>query len=252
MNCRLKETLHLQEEPINKEQIKQICRNVKPLLDKKQERGRIKFSAFLKRQLRFMGWHIRLVQSAALLLLCVLFQSVLEGLWKGSIQSMAFFLCCLSVLVLLSAVPMVHRSFQYKMHEIEMSTRFSAVKLLLAKLLVIGIENVVLLSMILLLTLRNTSLQMGSALLYLLLPYFMAGSGFLYLLGHTPADKLEGYSAGMGCLLFGGFTLLNRFHADFFRQTFSVGWAVVCLLLLLFCIRQLRYLMRCSAYAEIA
>ena len=252
INRQLKEMLHLQTEPVNREQINQICRRVEPLLEKKHKRRRINYSAFLRRQLRFIGWPIWLVQGIAMILLCIVFYGPLNFYLEDSVKGIAFLLCCLSVLVLLSSVPMIHRSIRYKMHELELSTRFSSVKLLLAKLLLIGIGNLVTLSVIFLLTITNTSLQTESVLLYLLLPYLSACCGFLYLLGHIPADKFEVYSVGLCCLMLTGFTILSRFHSNFFRQTFSPGWLLVCLLLVLFSIKQLRYIMYRSTYAQIA
>lgn len=252
INRQLKEMLHLQTESVNREQIKQISRRVEPLLEEKRKRRRINYSEFLKRQLRFIGWPIWLMQGTALIMLCIVFNGPLNFYLENSAKGIAFLLCCLSVLVLLSSVPMIHRSIRYKMHEIELSTRFSSVKLLLAKLLIIGVGNIVMLSAIFLLTIANTSLQTESVLLYLLLPYLAACGGFLYLLGHIPADKFEVYSVGLCCLMLTVFTMLSRFHSNFFRQTFSAGWLFVCLLLMLFSISQLRYLMYRSTYAQIA
>lgn len=252
IDSRLKEMLHLQTESINRERVKQLCRRAEPLLEEKQKRRRINYLEFIKRQLRFIGWQVWLAQGTTLILLCIVFKRLLKDFFEGSVLGIAFLLCCLSVLVLLSSVPMIHRSIRYKMREIELATRFSAVRLLLARLLLIGIGNLVLLSVILLLTVANTSLRAESVLLYLLLPYLAAGGGFLYLLGHIPADKFEVCSIVLCCLMFSGFVLLRRFYSDFFRQTFSAGWMLVCFLLLLFSIWQLRYIMYRSAYAEIA
>ncbi|MDE6750263.1 MAG: hypothetical protein K2K21_14560 [Lachnospiraceae bacterium] len=252
INRQLKEMLHLPEEPVNREQIKQISRSVEPLLEEKHKRRRINYPAFLKRQLLFIGWPIWLMQGIAMILLCMVFIGPLNFYLEDSIKGIAFLLCCLSVLVLLSSVPIIHRSIRYKMYEIELSTRFSAVKLLLAKLLLIGIGNLVLLSMVFLLTIANTPLQTESALLYLLLPYLTACCGSLYLLGHIPADKFEVYSIGLCCLMLTAFTILSRFYSNFFIKTFSSGWLLVCLLLVLFIIKQLRYIMYRSSYAQIA
>lgn len=252
INKQLKDMLHMQTEPVNREQISKISSCVEPLLEEKHKRRRINYPAFLKRQLRFIGWPIWLMQGSAMILLCIAFYGPLNFYLEDTVHGIAFLLCCLSVLVLLSSVPIIHRSARYKMREIELSTRFSSVKLLLAKLLLIGIGNIALLSAIFLLTIINTSLQAESVLLYLLLPYLAACCGFLFLLGHIPADKFEVYSVGLCCLLLAGFTILNRFYSDFFRQTFSAGWLLVCLLLILFIIKQLRYIMYRSSYAQIA
>lgn len=251
----LREALQNTEESADKGQVSQICTGLKYILEEKKKRRRIGFPAFLKLQLRFICWKIWLVQGVALVLLCGIFAGIFENpldvFLAENVRLTAFFLCCLSILVLLCAVPMIYRSVRYKMHEIESSVYYSAVKLLIAKLLAIGIGNVAALSILLLLTIAKASLQIESALLYLILPYLAACSGFLYLLGHIPAEQFQAGSIGWGCFLLLVLVLLKRFYPDFFAQTFTAGWAAVCLMLLLLCVHQFRYLLAESAYAGI-
>ncbi len=221
------------------------------LLEKKRQRRRIGFGAFLKRQIRFVGWKIWLWQGIFLLLLYGLFASLEANFMARDIRFTAYFLCCLSVLVILSAVPAFYRSVRYAMYETELVSRFSIVKLLLAKVILIGIGDVVLLFVILWLTVLHTNLRAESALLYILLSGFMTAAGFLYLLGHIPAERLQIGSVGLGCILLCVFFLLKQFFPLFFEQSFSVGWAAACALLLCVCGRQFYYLLHDSAYAQV-
>lgn len=254
---KIKEALWDTENVGDGSNIGQICfpdagmGRVSEVLEKKRKRRRIGFGAFLKRQIRFVGWKIWLLQGILLLILYGFFASVEEVFLARDIRFTAYFLCCLSVLVILSAVPAFYRCVRYAMYETELASRFSIVKLLLAKVILIGIGDVVLLVVLLWLTVFHTNLRAESALLYILLPGFMASAGFLYLLGHIPAERLQIGSVGLGCILFCVFFLLKKFCPFFFAQTFSVGWAAVCILLLLVCGWQFYYLLHDSAYAQV-
>lgn len=256
-NKQLKEALRYIEDMENNDGIKQmsfpdagLCR-VREALEEKRARRRIGFTAFLKRQVHFIGWKIWLLQGGFLLLLYCLFMHSVSDFSVGNIRYTAYFLCCLSVLVILSAAPAFYRCVRYAMYEIELVSRFSIIKLLLAKILVIGIGDIVLLAALLWITVFSTNMLAGSALLYILLPGLVSGAGFLYLLGHVPAERLQTGSIGLGGILFFIFFLLKEFCPLFFIQTFSVGWAAVCLTLLFICGWQFHYLLHDSAYAKV-
>lgn len=221
------------------------------LLEKKRQRRRIGFGAFLKRQIRFVGWKIWLLQGMLLLILYGFFAAMEADFLTENIRFMAYFLCCLSVLVILSAVPVFYRCVRYAMYETELVSRFSTVKLLLAKVILIGIGDVVLLFILLWITVFHTNLRAESALLYILFPALMAVAGFLYLLGHIPAERLQIGSVGFGCILLCVFFLLKQFFPLFFEQSFSAGWAAACVLLLFVCGWQFYYLLHDSAYAQV-
>lgn len=227
-----------------------LCR-LQEVLEIKRKRRRIDFMSFLKRQVRFVGWKIWLVQSVLLLLLYGVFVLAAEGALLYSVRYTAYFLCCLSMLLMLSAAPMFYRCIRYSMYEMELASRFSIVKLLFARILIIGIGDVALLTGLLWITAVETQMRAESALLYILLSYLTAGAGFLYLLGHVPANKLQTGSIGLGCALFAVFFLLKQYCPDFFVQSFSAGWAAVCLMLFLICVWQFRYLLHDSAYAKV-
>lgn len=167
------------------------------------------------------------------------------------VKNIAFYLCCLSVLVLLSTVPMVYRSVRYAMFETELVTRFSAVRLLVARLFAIGLGHFAMLGIILVFAAMRASMPAARALLYLLMPYLAASGGFLYLLKRVPVQQFQLYSVVWGCFLIGVFVLLRRYVPVFFMQTFSVFWILVCVLLLLFCVRQFCDLVYDSAYTRI-
>lgn len=236
------------------EAVSEVNRMAKSILTERRARRRIGFGAFLRRQVRFIYCKIWLMQACLLLLLCTALEIPVQIFAMSDTGFMArciaYFLCCLSVLVLFSAVPFIYRSIRYTMHELELTTRFSSMRLLAARLLAIGIGNVALLLGVLFFTVIRTSLRIDNVLLYILLPYLAAACGLLYLLGHFPAEKLRIGTAGFACILFLAFLLLKHFWPAFFAQSFSFGWGTVCFILLLLCAKQAHDLMGRPAYAQ--
>lgn len=242
------------EEGMRPKKAEEINVRARDILAQKRIRRRIGFMEFLRRQIRFIYCRIWLVQACMLMFLCTFLEVPVHVLYMRDTGSMtrytAFLLCCMSVLVLFLAVPFLYRSIHYTMHELELTTRFSSVRLLAARMLAIGAGNVILLLGLLIFTVIRTSLRIDSVLLYLLLPYLAAACGLLYLLRHLPADKLQFGSAGLACILLLTFVLLKRFWPAFFVQRFSFGWGIVCLVLFLFCTKQMHELLRRPMYAS--
>lgn len=214
----------------------------------RSRRKRISFPQFLSMQIRFIGWKVWAVQGAFLLALCCLLSHLFrQGYWKDS-RSVAGVLFCLSVLVFMTAPPFLYRSIRYRMQEVEAAARFSSIQLLIAKLVIIGVGDVALLSGILLTAAARSSLQAGSALLSVSLPFLLASSGCLYLLGHVSPRQCLGGSMGLCGLLLLGLSLAHR-HFPFFLMP-SAGWLGVCAVLIAFCCHQFHYLLHHCAFAE--
>ena len=209
---------------------------------------RISFPQFLVLQLRFIGWKVWAVQGGILLLLCGLLSRLFgRGYWKDP-QSVAGLLFCLSVLIFMMAPPFLYRSVRYRMQEVEAAARFSSVRLLMARLIIIGIGDATLLSGILLTAAVKTALQPSSAVVSVAFPFLLASSGCLYLLGHVSPRQFLAGSMGLCGFLLVGLSLAHRHFHLFFRL--SPGWIGVCALLIAFCCHQFHYLLHNCAYAE--
>ncbi|MEG0899835.1 MAG: hypothetical protein RSF40_09030 [Oscillospiraceae bacterium] len=219
-------------------------------LSKKEKRKRIKFSAFLVSQIKFTAWKIWMVQGLILVVLCSVLSACFGDLFLSRPQHIAILLCGSAIVVLMTAMPFIQRGLRYKMYEIEVATKFSSIKLLSAKLLIIGIGDAIMLSSVLLLALFKTTLTIGTIALYLMLPFLVLTSVCLYVLGHVPVHRFSLY-CGSGCaaifLIVAGFRYL---YPEIVKQTFSVSWSLICIALVMFCVYQLRYIMRHSTYAE--
>ncbi len=214
----------------------------------RQGRERISFFYFLWKQIKFTGFKLWLGQGIFLFVI----NRLLAGFYGSLVRplNMVKVLFCLSVLVCMSVLPFLYRSVRYQMQEIEAVSRFSCAKLLLAKLIVIGIGDICVLGGIFVTTMVRTSLPAGSAFLYLCLPFLLSGSGCLFLLGHlAPRQFLMG-SLSFCTVLALVFCMIPGQYAFLFQQSFSAVWMVICAFLLICCIRQVRGIIRDSAYAE--
>lgn len=211
-------------------------------------RQRLSFPQFLSMQIRFIGWKVWAVQGASLLAVCWLLSHLFgQGYWKDP-QSVAGLLVCLSLLTFMTAPPFLYRSIRYRMQEVEAAARFSSVRLLMARLIIIGIGDATLLSGILLTAAAKTTLQTGSAALSVGFPFLLASSGCLYLLGHVCPRQFLAGSMGLCGFLLMVLSLAHRHFHLFFRL--SPGWIGVCALLIAFCCHQFHYLLHNCAYAE--
>lgn len=214
----------------------------------RKRRKRISFIGFLSGQIAFIGWKIWIIQG---FFLCIL-HGMLVRFYEYCVtpQTMVKLLFCLSILVFMSVLPLLYRSVRYQMQEIEAVSRFSCQKLLLSRLLIIGIGDIFLLGSIFLSTMLKTTLPAGSAMLYLCFPFLLAGSGCLYMIGHfTPRRSFTG-SLSFCFFLILVFCVIPSRHAFWFQQSLSCTWIMVCALLFVFCLQQFGHILKDSRYTE--
>lgn len=223
------------------------------LLARREARGRsrrkhLSFPQFLSMQIRFVGWKVWAVQGGLLLAACCwLCRLFGQGYWKEP-QSAARLLLCLSVLIFMAVPPFLYRSNRYQMQEVEASSWFSSVQLLMARLIIIGTGDLALLGAILVTAAAKSTLELGGAALSVGFPFLVASSGCLFLLGHTAPRQFLSGSMGMCAILLVGFSLMQRHFG--IPLTLSPGWIGICALLIAFCCHQFHHLLHRCAYAE--
>ncbi|MDE6603239.1 MAG: hypothetical protein K2K90_14020 [Lachnospiraceae bacterium] len=216
---------------------------------RKQNRKRISFTCFLRKQLPWIGWKLWSMQGIFLLSAYGLLASSSDYL--RSPLRLAKLLFCLSVAVFMTALPLLYRPVRYQMHEIEATARFSSVKLLLAKLIAIGIGDVSLLTGIFFTALAKTSLSADGAVIYLSVPFLLTCSGCLFMLGHFPPRRFLVGSTLFCSVLILAASFLPGQYTLLFHPSFSAVQIPLCALLSAFCAYQLRYIIKTSSYEEL-
>lgn len=209
-----------------------------------KHRERIGFTGFLLRQIRFNGWKIWLMQGVLLGLLRLVLTFTYGSLKVVNQEKIPLLLCCISVLIVMTAVPFLWRSLRYRMFETEIATRMSMGRLTGAWLVLAGLGDAAVLSCVFWYTVRSTAISRSGAVLYLLVPFLLAAAGLCYLLGHVRPERFCAGSAGMCAALLLLFLAAGEYCPVVFRQNFSLGWGGICLCLLAFGARQCRFIQK--------
>lgn len=209
-------------------------------------RERLRFAAFLGIQVRFIGWKIWLLQAFCLLAAHSVLEVLLGHYYFLEARIAAQCLGCLSVLVMLTALPFIRTATLYRMQELESATRCSSLRLLMAKLILVGLGDVAMLAALWIYALVCTPLSAQALPFCLFVPFLAAASGGLTLLTHVTPRTFNLASLGWCALLCIGCMLSGRWLA---LLTEIGPW--LALLLLLYCGFALRRLWLSADFCEL-
>lgn len=209
---------------------------------------RLGFAPFLGTQVRFIGWKIWLFQALVLLVANHTLTVALGRIYFLDATIAMRCLSCLSVLVLLTALPFLANATRYHMHELEAATYFSALQLLAAKLLIVGIGDVVMLAGLWLYALTHTPLSAAVLPLCLAAPFLAASAGLLTLLDRTTPQVVLLGSVGWCSLLGASGMLVPR---SLLATSSATSGIILCTILTLYCLFALHRLLRHGAFTEL-
>ena len=236
MNKKLRSELQaaLKSQPdmqISEEHLTQTMRKTRMAYQSRKQRERIRYPAFLLRQVRFVGAPVWLLQGFLLLCAFWLFGFANVGTVSNfAPRHLPVLLGCFAVFIAMTSIPFIGRSAQYRMLETEMATRFSIPKLLLTQIFIIGIGNVLLLTVSFILANTKAQFGAGSVALFLLLPYLIACCGCLFIQAF-PHRGYQGFISTAFCfsltaLLF----VLYKTAPVVYEQAFAPIWGALCAL----------------------
>ena len=233
-NMRLKLQAALKEQPdlqISEEHLIQTMQASRMAYQSRRQRERIRYSAFLSRQVRFVGAPVWLLQG--FLLLCAFWLFGFADI--GAVSNLAprhlpVLLGCFAVFIAMTSIPFIGRSARYGMLETEMATRISIPRLLLTRIFIIGIGNVLLLTVSFFLASTKAELGTGSIALYLLLPYLTACCGCLFIQVYAHRGY-QGFVSTAFCFSLTALLFMLYKTAPVVYEQTSVGiWGVLCVL----------------------
>lgn len=246
MEIRLRKCLKHSNVSVRKSALQQVVLLAKHEIRHKKKKQRIGFGEFLLLQIKLSGWKIWLIQLCLTIGMTGFLQTVYRDLYIMTPRRIATILSLVAFLISFTAIPSIYRSFYYKMAEIEVVTRVSFIRLVLSKLLMIGIGNGVMIAAVTVVTVLKTTISADRALLYMLLPLLIIWFSVMVLLRHTSIRKFPYYGCGLYCFLFVLMMLFNRCYTDWYEQIFSMRWIVICVVLLFSCVYQLQNLLKQS------
>lgn len=147
---------------------------------------------FTVRQARLIAAPIWVVQGLVLLGLCLLYHTALTDQILS--RHAGLLLPVAAVFTTLAGLPFLVRSFRHRMQELELSTRLSLSRLMLARFVVVGAGDIVILLAILILSVGRLAMPVGTALVCTLLPFLLAAVACLFIL-----QRMRGSHALFAC-----------------------------------------------------
>ena len=230
------------------EHMKETICLVKKEIAKKAERSRLSFWQFLKTQIRFIGWKIWTMQMIIIGIMCLCMTEFFGKYYMEHSEELPGILMILSIVVLMTAIPFLYRSFRYRMQEVEAVTYASSVRLMMARLFIVAVGDGVTLGSIYVITILYSSIPKMIILLCLSIPFFAVGNGCLFLAGHLKPKYFLHGSIGL-CMVMIGLFLHKELWLKILFQSGIYGLLISGLLILL-CAYQI-WNMQKSSYVEL-
>ncbi len=216
----------------------------------RKKRNPIGTFKFLKRQVHFIGWKIWICQGILLIGILTMFTGIVNQPMGDVTRIIKHLLFGFSLLISAVIIPTIYRSLRYRMQEVEATTYFSTSRILLSKLIVVGVGDFIMLLGIWLCAFLKTSMRVGSITLYVFLPFLLASCGLFYIMSHCNIRFLLLESAGYYILLCAGYIIKKRFQPVIFEEHFSAFWWMVCIFLAIICLYQIDQMIKKSTFTE--
>jgi hypothetical protein len=118
------------------------------------------------------------------------------------------------------------RSFLYESAEVELSTRFTLRQVILSRMTIIGLIDLLIITITGAVASRVLLIEMTHVFIYLFVPFLFTAFGCLFFLNHMPAKGGEscciGWSGGMMLIAF----YLSHWETRIYDQTLIFGWYI--------------------------
>lgn len=208
--------------------VRSAMRSAREALRQSRGSGQSGFLRLWQVYMRLTGWKIWLTQGGCLALGLLMMRAGAQRSYLNQPRFLALFLCMISILAWMTAIPFAYRANRYRMREIERICCISPARWLAAKGATIGMGDVLLLGGTgMAIVLRNPWYAL-SAWPYLTLPFLIAGCLCLLLmrcLGEVRAPAwCAAACAGLAALL----VPLSRWAPQLFQMTASAHGGIAC------------------------
>ena len=146
------------------------------------------FETFV-RLMRFISWKIWLVQGICLIIFCrglISISGLNQGLSPGIIIRL---ICLICGSIPFITIPFLHRSMQYKMHEVEMASYLSFSMHMLSILLSIAIGDICMLASGVIISIYVIHMTLMTSIIYWMTPFLIFSTLILVILTHVSANR---------------------------------------------------------------
>lgn len=211
-------------------------------------RPRISYGQFLLRQLQFTGGRIWAFQAAVLVVICLLIYTLFSHRYAEiDFRQVVCLLGITAVLSAMTGVPYICRSLCYGMYETEIASKVSYSGLLLARLILTGIGNLIMLSVIFAAAYLESAALPVRTVIYMIVPFAVAWAGCLTILKHVCSQRTHLYCATYSASLILILCLLYKAFPQIFAREMADIWFVVCIAIIGGLLTQARALIKKSS-----
>lgn len=209
------------------EKIEKVTALAKAEWHMREKRTRIGFIALMFRQLRFIGWKMWAMQTAAVLLIAPVIARFFWVKDYFTARRALFLLGIVAVMIAMMMIPFLYRSAGYRMMETESATYFAGRRLLLCRLLPLMAGDIAVIIGVAVAMKTHTALDMKNLLACQFAPFFLCCDGILYLLRKTELSRLWVRYGALGLVILCGICLLYRLEIPYNGDAFLIGLSVL-------------------------
>lgn len=175
-------------------------------------------------QIKYISPYIWIVQTV--LLLIVLFSLIPSTNGIDDRQTIITVLSVASPIIALVAIPELAKSFSYNMWELESTSKYNLQKLIVVRLMIIGVIDLTIITIIIITTCSFYEISFINVVLYILVPFSLSNSIYLFLL-----RKFQGKTVVFSCLIVGliiaiAFGFLSMFNI-WYALTSTFIWIIL-------------------------
>lgn len=178
------------------------------------------FFAFFLSQLSFIRKRVWCIQFAILLF----FSSMLIG--KHDTASVLGIMSTIIPLIFLTWTRELSRAFVYETVEVELSTRFTLRQAVFSRIIIMGLFDLLTLTLLGFGTAHRFSLEMPHSFMFLFVPFLITAFGCLFILNHASGKHSEyGCAAWCGVVMAVSFYLAT-WEPEIYDASLIVGWYI--------------------------
>lgn len=178
-------------------------------------------------QVKYISPYIWIVQAAFLFI--VSGSLLLSTNTINERQTIITILSVAAPMIALVAMPELAKSFSYNMWELESTSKFSLQKLIVIRLIIIGMMDLFIITIMVIITCTFYEMSFVNVILYILVPFSLANSIYLFIL-----RKFRGKTGAFSCLIAGLFIAIGLGYLSMFNEWYVLTSTYIWIILFIF------------------
>lgn len=192
------------------------------------------FKDVLIGQIKYISPYTWIVQAAILLIVsCFLLLST-NGINER--QTIITILSVAAPIIALVGIPELAKSFSYNMWELESTSKFNLQKLVVIRLMIIGLIDLSTITIIVMATCTFYEISFVNVMLYILVPFSLSNSIYLFLL-----RKFQGKTVVFSCLIVGLIIAIALGFLSMFNMWYALTSTFIWIILFTFSVSTLAH-----------